>query len=290
MEEFVKIYKPEKLEDYICDAELKEQIQAYIDNGMCDPIIFYGPAGTGKTTLAEVVGNELGANVHVVNASTDNGIDVVRSTIVPWAKQQSFSDGKNLIILDEGERMSPQAQDALKRTMDEFSGICIFIICTNNIHKIIKPLKSRAKETMFKLDYTTDHIIGELVYNIAEKAGVELTGNTLEQIVESAGGEPRAAVKALQSLSIGTFKPMPNKRKEFEKLFTGLTFDEPILDLVSLVTEDDLDALGEYLMLNAESPEKAIMIIADTDRALQHSVNKDIHIIDMLLKLKEACA
>jgi replication factor C small subunit len=288
MEEFVKIYKPENLEDYICDPELKRQIQAYIDNGMCDPIIFYGPAGTGKTTLAEVIGKELNANVHVVNASTDNGIDVVRSTIVPWAKQSSFTGGMNLIVLDEGERMSTQAQDALKRTMDEFSGICIFIICTNNIHKIIKPLKSRAKETMFKLDYTTDDVIGELVDSIAMKAGMELTGQQLEDVVMSAGGEPRAAVKALQSLSIGTFSPKASKRSDFEKLFTGLTFDEPILDLVSLVTEDDLDALGEYLMLNAESPENAIMIIADTDRALQRSVNKDIHLINMLIQLKEA--
>jgi len=275
------------LNDYICDTELKRQIQAYIDNGMCDPIIFYGPAGTGKTTLAEVIGKELGANVHTLNASIDNGIDVVRTKIVPWAKQQSFNGGKNLIVLDEAERMSTQAQDALKRTMDEHSGICIFILCTNNIHKIIKPLKSRAKETMFHLDYMHDTTMSYVVESVANRAGIELSIEEAKDIIMAAGGEPRAAVKALQALSTGTFVPTVSKRADFERLFTGLTFDESILDLVSLVTEDDLDALGDYLMKNAESPEKAIMVIADTDRALQHSINKDIHIIDMLLKLRE---
>jgi len=289
LENFTKTYKPKILEDYICEEDLKDKIQKYIDNDMRKPIILHGPAGTGKTTLAEVVGAELNGNVHSLNASIDNGIDVVRSMIVPWTKQSSFGGGVNVIILDEAERFSQQAQDALKRTIDDSSGFCIFIFCTNNINKIIKPLQSRAEQTTYKLGYTSNDILMGIVTSIVNNSDIELDVKDAYDIVRAAAGEPRAVVNALQAFVVDTFTAPTNKRTDFEKIFTDLAFDTPILEILPLLTEDDLTELGKYVLEELEYSAQTVLDIANCDRAMQNSVNKDIHLIALLLKFKEVC-
>jgi replication factor C small subunit len=292
MNDYTKTYKPKTLAEYHCDAELKDVIEKYIANDMRKPIIFYGPAGTGKTTLAEIIGNELNANVHSLNCSIDNGIGIVREKIVPWASQGGFDTRLNVIILDEAERMTPQAQDALKRTIDDHSGICIFILCTNNLNKIILPIQSRAgkdKNTdgfVLKLAGTSDKVIRELLVDVSERAGLVMTED-IEAIVDAAHGNPRAAVNALQAYAIDTFKAPESKHDAYENVLNSMIDGKSPLSVVHLITEDDLSEFAKFCMNHDGIDLGIIRIIADTDKAMQHSVNKDIHLIDMLLKIRE---
>jgi DNA polymerase III delta prime subunit len=287
MNDYTKTYKPKTLADYHCDAELKDVIEKYIANDMRKPIIFYGPAGTGKTTLAEIIGNELNANVHSLNCSIDNGIGIVREKIVPWACQGGFDTRLNVIILDEAERMTPQAQDALKRTIDDHSGICIFILCTNNLNKIILPLQSRAKQTMFNIGYTETNIIMSIIRDVADKAGIDITTTDIADIAEASNCEPRAAVNALQAYAIDTFKAPESKRDAYENVLNSMIDGKSPLSVVHLITEDDLSEFAKFCMNHGGIDLGIIRIIADADKAIQHSVNKDIHLIDMLLKIRE---
>jgi len=292
MEEFTSKYKPRTLEYYFCDEETKDKVQKYIDNDMRTPIILEGPAGTGKTSLAGIIGLEMNAYIKEINASTDNGVDVVRTEIIPWCKARPLGDAKcKVLILEEAERMTPQAQDALKRTIDNYKQNVIFIFCTNNINKIINPLKSRANEYVFHIGYKADYIIEGIVRIAADKEGMDVDDKTITEIVAKAEGEPRAAINMLQSVAVDSFKPQASKRDSFRNLMGEIYGDSNLLGALQFITEDDLSEFGKFIMCTEKQPYekrvKILMIIADTDRALQNSINKDIHLLDMMVKLRE---
>ena len=291
MIDFTEKYKPKTLEEYHCDDELKARIRTHIDTGSRKPLIFYGPAGTGKTTLAQVVCNELGAHMYDVNASMENGVDKIRDDVVTWARNAVIgSNGLKVIFFDEADRLTPQAQDALKRTIDDYSKNTIFIFCTNNIHKIIEPLKSRANTTTFEMGYVSDGIIEALLVDVVGQ--IEGCKDVdVAAIVKLANGRIRHAINLLQSCIDGSFVVPDCKNDVFRTLLSNIRWEDSPLDTLSLIHEDDLDELSKYVIVDetrfADTKKEILKIIADTDRALQHSINKDVHLLNMIIRLSE---
>ena len=292
MQDFTEKYKPKTLEEYHCDDELKARIRTYIETGSRKPLIFYGPAGTGKTTIAQVICNELGAHMYDVNASMENGVDKIRDDVVTWARNAVIgSNGLKVIFFDEADRLTPQAQDALKRTIDDYSKNTIFIFCTNNIHKIIEPLKSRANTSTFEMGYVSDGVIEALLVDVVGQ--IEGCKDIdVAAIIKLAHGEPRHAINLLQSYIDGSFTVPEDVRSKFTQLLDGISEDDSPLELLHLITEDSLGEFSEFIFgdmsPNFEFFEKdALKIIADTDRALQHSINKDVHLLNMIIRLSE---
>lgn len=289
--DFTEKYKPKTLEEYHCDDELKARIRTYIDTGSRKPLIFYGPPGNGKTTIAQVICNELGAHMYDVNASIHNGVDKIRDDVVTWARNTVIgSNGLKVIFFDEADRLTPQAQDALKRIIDDHSKNTIFIFCTNNIHKIIKALKSRANTTTFEMGYVSDGVIEALLVDVVGQ--IEGCKDVdVAAIVKLAHGEPRHAINLLQSYIDGCFTVPEDVRSKFVKFMALIPVTDNPLDLLHYIREDDLDGMSKYLLehLGIEPIycKDSLKIIADTDRALQHSINKDVHLLNMIIRLSE---
>lgn len=148
---FVEKYRPTKIDDCILPSAVKTELKAYIASGEITNMIFAGSAGVGKTSLAKAIAAELGADVLYINMSNETGIDVVRNQIVQFASTASFEGNLKIVIGDEAERLSQNAQDSLKATQESFHKNTRFIFTTNNINKLIDPIKSRCNVFDFKI-------------------------------------------------------------------------------------------------------------------------------------------
>lgn len=148
---FTEKYRPNSVEDCILPSSVKSELISYMKSGEINNMIFSGTAGVGKTSVAKAICRQLNADALYINMSTDTGIDVVRNQIVQFASTASLDDSLKIIIGDEAERLSPNAQDSLKATIESFHANTRFIFTTNNIHKVIDPLKSRCNHFEFRI-------------------------------------------------------------------------------------------------------------------------------------------
>jgi len=141
---WVEKYRPQTLADYVGNEQVKETIQQYLDTNDIPHLLFYGKAGTGKTTLAKLIVNTIKCDHMIINASDENNVDTVRNKVKNFASSVGFA-GFKVIILDEFDYMTPNAQAILRNLMETFSKHCRFILTCNYIEKIIDPIQSRCQ-------------------------------------------------------------------------------------------------------------------------------------------------
>ena len=182
-------YRPESVSEYIWkNNELKEKIAGWIkDPGNTPHVIFEGPPGTGKTTLSLIVSNELGAtdsgDLLFINASVEGGVDTIRSDIVNWCEGGGWS-GLKIVVMDEAERLSKDAQEMLRGIMDKYGGFVRFIFTCNEIRRIRSALTSRARIiTVDSLD--RDAFVSRLLYIGGKEDAVDLENDEHLQLVTS---------------------------------------------------------------------------------------------------------
>jgi DNA polymerase III delta prime subunit len=146
---WTELYRPKTIDGYVfTDIAVKEQVEEWIKDGACPHLLLHGPAGTGKTTLAKILVNQLGVDGYdflQVNASRDNGVDFLKTKIEGFVSTLPFGHLK-IVLLDEADYLSPNAQGLLRGLMETYQAQSRFILTCNMIHKIITPLKSRCAE------------------------------------------------------------------------------------------------------------------------------------------------
>ena len=146
---WVEKYRPHKLDDLILDDKSLRVVKQFEDE--IPNLLFVGSPGTGKTTLARIIVNDiLGCNFLYINASDESGIDVIRHNITNFAQTKSFDGGIKVVILDEADGLTPQAQAALRNTMETYAKYCRFVLTANYKHKIIPALQSRCQSLDIK--------------------------------------------------------------------------------------------------------------------------------------------
>jgi len=141
---WVERYRPTKLENYIGNEHLKSKVDVYLKSGDMPHLLLFGRAGTGKTTLAKMLVNSIECDFLYINASDENSVDTVRNKVRNFASTIGFKDMK-IIILDECDYITPNAQAALRNLMETFSKHCRFILTCNFVERIIDPIQSRCQ-------------------------------------------------------------------------------------------------------------------------------------------------
>lgn len=145
-------YRPQKIADTILPETTKKSFQKFIDDKNIPNLLLAGTPGTGKTTAAKAMLEELGCDYIIINAALNRGIDTVRSEISTFASSISFSGGRKYIILDESDYLTPDAQASMRNLIETFSANCGFIFTCNFKNRIITPLRSRLSEVDFSVE------------------------------------------------------------------------------------------------------------------------------------------
>ena len=203
---WIEKYRPKTFEEVRGQDIIVSKINAFVKQRNIPHLLFAGPAGVGKSTLAVVIartlfGDSWRDNFIEFNASDERGIDVIRNKVKDFARTKAIGDVPfKIIFLDECDALTKEAQQALRRTMEKYSGSCRFVLAANYSSKIIDPIQSRCAVFRFKPLPVEDML--SLAKFIVEKENVDIDDDSLNALVEVAGGDGRKMKNILQSCAV----------------------------------------------------------------------------------------
>ena len=191
----VEKYRPDNLEGYVGNENIKKVIAQYLTQNDIQNLIFYGPAGTGKTTLAKIIINNLDCDHLYINASDERGIETIREKVTGFASVASFKPLK-VIILDEADFLTIQAQASLRNIIETFSRTTRFIMTCNFVERIIDPLQSRCQ--VLKIVPPTKSDVAKHLVSILDAEKISYTLDDLKVIVNQYYPDLRKCINTLQ--------------------------------------------------------------------------------------------
>lgn len=246
---WVEKHRPKTLDDLIAHTDIINTIGRFIEQQNLPHLLFYGPPGTGKTSTILACAkqlytpNEMNAMVLELNASDDRGINIVRGDILNFAEARPvFNKGFKLVILDEADAMTNDAQNALRRIMEKYTNITRFCIICNYLSKIIPALQSRC--TRFRFAPLHASQIKPRLELIIQMESVKATPDGINALIDLSNGDMRRIINGLQSthMSLGEVNS-----DSVYKCFGQPTRDD--INQISKVLIDDTDLSANYTKL-----------------------------------------
>ena len=274
---WVEKYRPRNIADTILPENLKTVFQKIVDSGELPNMLFTGTAGTGKTTIARALCDQLNLDYILINASEDGNIDTLRGKIKQFASSISLQGGIKVVILDEADYLNPQStQPALRGFIEEFANNCRFILTCNFKNRIIEPLHSRCG--VYEFNTSKKDLAGLCAQflkrseKILEDEGIGHDQQVIANIIMNFAPDWRRILNELQKYSTGgTIMEVPIKSNSFIELF-GLLKNKDFKSMrqwVSNNIDTDASAIFRGVYDNAldnlkpESLPQLILILAD---------------------------
>ena len=212
MTEFIWVekYRPKTIQECILPERLKNTLKTYVQEGKVPNILLEGGPGTGKTTAARALCNEIGVSYIIINSSKNRGIDSIRTEIVSFASSKSFNQKSKVIIMDEVDFMTPEAQGAFRGVIEEFSSNCTFILTCNFKNKLMDAIHSRMATISFRFNPDERKKLSLEMFKrcqeILNEEKVEFDPRILATIIERYYPDFRKTIGELQRFSKGGLK------------------------------------------------------------------------------------
>jgi DNA polymerase III delta prime subunit len=293
---WVEKYRPFTLENYVGNQQLKDTVKSFIDKGDVPHLLFYGTAGTGKTTLAKAITKNVECDVLYVNASDENSVDNVRNKIKGFASSAGFKNLK-IIILDEADFLSQEAQAALRNMMETYSLTTRFILTCNYVEKIIPALVSRCQT--YKIEPLSKKDVAIHINDILTKEQVKCVPGDLAYIVNSYYPDIRKILNYTQQSVLNDevkINQMDTVGKDVKVKIMELMRTKPSTafnDIRQLVADEGLRQFDELYQLLFERVDEyaagkqtlAILTIAEYLHQSSLVVNKEITFMACIARL-----
>ena len=294
---WVEKYRPTTLDTYIGNEHLKSKVSVYLESGDLPHLLLYGKAGTGKTTLAKLLVNNIECDYMYINASDENSVDTVRTKVRGFASTMGFKDYK-IIILDECDYITPNAQAALRNLMETFSKHCRFILTCNFVERIIDPIQSRCQS--FQVIPPSKKEVALHIHNILKEESVASKMDDVAGLVNAGYPDIRRVINSCQrqcvdgmlvvdkqSLVESDYKmklmeiiKKENKKDAFKNV-RKLLADSQVTDFAELykLMYDEVDSYGTGHIA------ECILIIAKYQLSDSQVVDKEINAMAMIIEL-----
>ena len=291
---WVEKYRPMDLSTYVGNEHLKEKVKAYLESEDVPHLLLFGKAGTGKTTLAKIVVNNIDCDYMYINASDENKVDDVRNKIKTFASSVGFKSLK-VIILDECDYLTPNAQAALRNLMETFSKHCRFILTCNYVERIIDPIQSRCQS--YKVVPPSKKEVAQQMVNILKEENCTFELDDIALIVNAGYPDIRRVINSAQrqivdgKLKIDTTSVIQNNYKL--QLLEMLSNGSKLNDIRKLIADNSISDYSELFRLlydevdnygNGKQAE-CIMNIAEAQYQDVHVVDKEINFMSLIIRL-----
>lgn len=257
---WVQKYRPQKVADTILPEVTKKSFQKFVDDNNVPNLLLAGSPGTGKTTAAKAMLEQLGCDYIIINAALNRGIDTVRSEISTFASAISLAGGRKYIILDEADYLTPDAQASMRNLIETFSKNCGFIFTCNFKNRIIAPLRSRLSEVDFAVEKTEKPKLAAQFFKrtlaILKNENVDFDQKVVAKVIEKYFPDFRRILNELQ-------KYAGNGRID-EGIFADFK-QESIDELFSLLKEKNFTGMRKWCADNSDQdPNEIFRKIYDT--------------------------
>jgi len=294
---WVEKYRPKNLDSYVGNENLKKKVSRYIKEGDVPHLLLFGNAGTGKTTLAKLIVKNIECDHMYINASDENSVDVMRNKIKDFASSVGFKPLK-VIILDECDFLTPNAQAALRNLMETFSRHCRFILTCNYVEKVIDPIQSRCQ--VFGVTPPSKADVARQVSLILGMEEIKYDVDKIKILIDSGYPDIRRVINSAQRQVIDGVLDIDEKsviendyklklleylqKNDMKTAFNSirkLLADAKVRDYTDLykLLYDELDSYAEGHKAGV------ILIIAEHQYMDTSVVDKEINVMSMIVKI-----